>query len=297
MKFKRIRPEWVVAGSAALWGLFWIPLRAFENQGLSAGWTTVLQFIAPLVCLLPFAAWRLIQRRPIGLNQWMAGICVGAAFALYCASLLLTDVVRALILFYVMPAWGTLVEVGWMGRKFTLWRGLALVFSLAGMLTVLGIGHDFLHSFNIGDGMALLSGVVFTLGAMRVRQLQEVSTFEQLFAFFFYGTLVSLVLAYLPAINIGGVPELLTLKSLLPWLALMSVFFLIPVMLGIYWGSKFVDPGRLGLLLQLEAIVGIGSAAVLAGEPFGYREIIGSILVISAGVVEIFGNQPESALG
>ncbi|MBX2868855.1 MAG: DMT family transporter [Acidiferrobacterales bacterium] len=296
MSLDRIRPEWIVAASAALWGLFWIPLRAFENQGLSAGWTTVLQFVAPLVCLLPFALWRVIRRQPIGLNQWMAGICVGAAFALYCASLLLTDVVRALILFYVMPAWGTLVEVGWMGRKFTVWRGLALLFSLAGMLTILGIGREFLHSFNLGDGMALLSGVVFTLGAMRVRQLQKVSTFEQLFAFFFYGTLVSLFLAYLPIINIGGVPGSKTLISLLPWLTIMSVLFLIPVMMGIYWGSRFVDPGRLGLLLQLEAIVGIGSAALLAGEPFGAREVIGSILVLSAGAVEIFGNQAEPSL-
>ena len=62
-------------------------------------------------------------------------------------------------------------------------------------------------------------------------------------------------------------------------------------MWGIYYGSQFVDPGRLGILLQLEAIVGISSAALFAGEPFGWREGIGAILVVSAGVTEVFGNR------
>ena len=291
MKQPNLSPEWIVASAAALWGLFWIPLRAFEQQGLSAGWTTILQFISPLLCLLPFAIVRLYRRQPIGIEQVATGLLIGAAFALYCASLLLTDVVRALILFYVMPAWGTIAEVGFMGRKFTLWRGLALMMSLSGLLIVLGIGSDFLDSFNLGDAMALASGLVFTLGAMRVRQLPDVSVFEQLFAFFFYGGLLSIALAYMPLIDIGGTPEFRQLIKLTPWLLLISIFFLIPVMAGIYWGSRHVDPGRLGLLLQLEAIVGIGSAAMLTGEPFGVREIVGSVLVIGAGVVEVSGNR------
>jgi drug/metabolite transporter (DMT)-like permease len=46
----------------------------------------------------------------------------------------------------------------------------------------------------------------------------------------------------------------------------------------------------LGILLQLEAVVGIGSAALLAGEPFGARQALGALLVISAGLVEVIGN-------
>jgi len=36
-----------------------------------------------------------------------------------------------------------------------------------------------------------------------------------------------------------------------------------------------MDPGRLGVLLQMEAVVGIGSAAVLTDEPFGLVELLG----------------------
>jgi len=295
MAIRFSRPDMVVAAAAALWGLFWIPLRRFEQLGLEPGWATVSQFIAPLIVILPFALLRIVRRKPLGLAQFWTGVCIGTAFALYCESLLLTDVVRSLILFYTMPAWGTLAEITLMGRRLTLWRGFALVLSMCGLLVILGVGGPFLSSFNLGDAMALASGMIFTVGAMRVRKAPEISVFEQVFSFFFYGSLVSILLAYLPLADLGSAPDPTIMIELLPWLAIMAVLFLIPVMWGLYWGSRYVDPGRLGILLQLEAVVGISSAGLLAGEPFGLREITGALLVVSAGLVEVLGNGPQPA--
>lgn len=288
------QPEWVVAGSAALWGLFWVPLRAFESSGLDAAWTTISQFVAPLLVLAPFAFIRLLRGKPIGIRQFESGLLIGAAFALYCYSLLLTEVVRALILFYVMPSWGTLLECLFLGRRFTVWRALALIMGMGGLLTIVGIDHMDSLAFNLGDGLALLSGVVFAFGALKVRTASNVSVFEQLFAFFFFGAIVSLAMLLLPIDSAGGLPERAVVIELLPWIALMAVGFLIPVMGGIYWGSGLVDPGRLGILLQLEAVVGIGSAALFADEPFGIREALGAILVIGAGLVEVLGNREHN---
>jgi drug/metabolite transporter (DMT)-like permease len=222
-------------------------------------------------------------------------LLIGAAVALYLESLLLTDVARALILFYAMPAWGTLLEVALMGRPFTQWRGIALLLSLSGMLILLGLGGSHSLSMNLGDLMALLSGILFAFGAMRVRQAPETSVFEQIFAFFLYGSVAALVLSLLPLAALGQPPSLEQLVTLAPWLVLIAVTFLIPVMWGVYWGSRHVDPGRLGILLQIEAVVGIGSAALLAGEPFGAREAIGAILVVSASLVEVIGNAKSAS--
>ena len=293
LRFLRLtdHPEIVVAMSAAIWGLFWIPLRAFESYGLDPAWVTLSQFIAPLLIMLPFAARRMFRNQPTGFGQYKTGILIGIAFVLYCESLLLTDVVRSLILFYVMPAWGTLAEVGLMGRRFTIWRALALILSLGGLMTILGAGGDFSLSLNLGDFMALVSGIIFTFGAMRVRNSHKISVFEQVFAFFLFGTIFALMLSFLPLTALGTAPTPNLLIQLIPWFVLMALVFLIPVMWGLYWSSQFVDPGRLGILLQLEAVIGIGSAAILAGEPFGWREAIGAILVISAGILEVFGNR------
>jgi drug/metabolite transporter (DMT)-like permease len=142
--------------------------------------------------------------------------------------------------------------------------------------------------------MALLSGIIFAFGAMRVRQAPETSVFQQVFAFFLYGFAAALVLALLPLVETGQPPEPGQVASLAPWLVLVAVGFLIPVMSGIYWGSKHVDPGRLGILLQIEAVVGIASAALFAGEPFGLRQALGATLVVGAGIVEVIGNREGS---
>ena len=293
---KGVHPELIVAMSAAIWGLFWIPLRVFERHGLDPAWVIMSQFIAPLVFIGPFAIRRWLRRQPTGIEQYATGLLVGGGVTMYCESLLLTDVVRSLILFYAMPAWGTLVEVGLMGRQFTLWRGLTLVLSLTGLLTILGLGDLMAVSMNMGDLLALLSGIVFTFGAMRVRQADAISVFEQIFAFFFFGSLVAMGFLLLPLTGSGQPPAFGHFLSLTPWIVLMAVGILIPAMWGLHWGSRYVDPGRLGILLQLEAVVGIGSAALLAGEPFGLREAMGAVLVMSAGLIEVFANKGTTEL-
>jgi len=288
---RRPYPEIVVLAASAAWVLFWIPLRAFERQGLGPAWATVAQFLMPLAIMTPFAAARRLRKMPTGIRQYRSGLLIGGAVALYLSSLMLTDVARALILFYAMPAWGTFLEVGVMRRTFTRWRGVSLLLSLSGMLVILSAGHGFSLSMNLGDLLALLSGVLFAVGAMLVRQAPETSVFEQLVGFFLYGSVVALSLTLLPLAQLGRPPSFDQVIALAPWLALAAAAFLVPVMWGVYWGSRNVDPGRLGILLQIEAVAGITSAALLAGEPFGAPQAIGAVLVIGAGVVEVIGSR------
>jgi drug/metabolite transporter (DMT)-like permease len=193
-----------------------------------------------------------------------------------------------------MPAWGTILEFGVMGRPLTRWRPISLFLSLSGMATILGAGDSLALSMNLGDLMALLSGILFALGAMLVRQAPERSVFKQVFAFFLYGSLAAVALSLLPLAKLGQPPSLERLRALAPWLGLVAIGFLVPVMSGVYWGSQHVDPGRLAILLQIESVVGIGSAALLAAESFGPRQAIGAVLVKSAGIVEVIGNREVS---
>jgi drug/metabolite transporter (DMT)-like permease len=166
-------PELIVAVASAAWGLFWIPLRAFESQGLAPAWATLAQFLAPLLALLPLAVYRLAHRMPAGAQQYQTGLLMGSAVALYLQSLLLTDVARALILFYAMPAWGTLVEVSLLHRPFTKRRALALLLSLSGMLAILSAHGGSSTSANLGDLLALVSGIIFSLRSSCMVPLQR----------------------------------------------------------------------------------------------------------------------------
>lgn len=288
-------PVAVVFICAAVWGLFWIPLRGFEAAGLAAGWATLAQFVFPLLLLAPLAVQRVVAGRPTGAGDVVTGLLIGGSFVLYFDSLLLTEVARSLILFYITPAWSTLLEVVFMRRALTKARILALVLGFSGLLVILGGRSLVPVPQNIGDSMALLSGMVFALGTMRVRQAGAPGVFEHAFSFFLYGAVVAFLVTLLPIEAIGRAPGINQIIELLPWLTLMAVGFLIPVVWGILWGSQRMDPGRLGILLQIEAVVGIGSAAVLTDEPFGVPEISGTILVIGAGVAEVLGSTRPSS--
>jgi len=87
-----------------LWGLYWIPLRALEQNGISGGWTTLVLILGATALSLPFA-----RRVPDMRVLIIAGILTGGAFALYSTALLLNDIVRAILLFYLTPIWGTLL--------------------------------------------------------------------------------------------------------------------------------------------------------------------------------------------
>ncbi len=289
---KSVSPALVTVCAAGLWGVFWIPLRAFEAAGIPADWITLAQFMPAVVVMLPFAAWRLLRGQPMRMRQAMAGVGISAAMVLYCESLLLTEVVRALLLFYIVPVWGTLLEVLFMGIKLTRVRMLALAMGLGGLYVVLGGDTGIPMPRNVGDVLALISGAVFALSSMRIRQMPEISTFEHTFGLFFYGAILAYAMTWLPIEGLGVAPDWATIKSLLPWLTLVGAGFMIPTMWGILWGSKRLDPGRLAILLQMEAVVGIGSAAILIDEPFGTMEILGTVLIIGAGVVDVLGARP-----
>ena len=72
----------------------------------------------------------------------------------------------------------------------------------------------------------------------------------------------------------------------LAWAALAALAWLLPVTWLLLWGARFLEPGRVSLLLLLEVAVAAVSAALLAGEPFGPREAAGCLLILAAGALE-----------
>lgn len=288
-------PPLLLVVSAAFWGLFWIPLREFEAAGLEPAWAGVGQFLSPFVILLPVALWFAVRGKPTGLACWKTAIFTGGAFVLYADSLVLTEVARALILFYVSPVWSTILEMVLMKRRLTRARVLAIILGLTGVYVILGGDGGLPIPRNTGDWMALLSGMFWAYGSTRVRMAPEVGLFENVFSFFTFASLIGLGVAMLPIEALGEPPSLSETLNILPWLLAIAIGFLIPVMCMQLYAVRLVDPGRVGVLFQAEALFGVVSAAILTTEPFGWPEGIGAVLVIAASLTEVMVNRPQSA--
>ena len=113
-----------LAIAAGAWGIYWLPQRILEDGGLTGGWGTISQMVIGFLLLLPIAIWRFVKGKKTGFELPITGLLLGGGFVCYALSFLLTDVVRALILFYMKPVWTTIFEIlflkkkAWLGKNF-----------------------------------------------------------------------------------------------------------------------------------------------------------------------------------
>jgi drug/metabolite transporter (DMT)-like permease len=134
---------------------------------------------------------------------------------------------------------------------------------------------------SLGDWLGLAAGVLFALSVTLVRKGEAIGGLEQTMVSFATAALLSLALLLvtpLPAAPIG--------PAVLAWAGLASVAWLLPTTWLLLWGARFLEPGRVSLLLLFEVAVAALSAALLADEPFGLREGLGCILILAAGAME-----------
>ena len=268
--------------AGAVWGLFWIPLRRLEGEGIDPLWVTSIYFMVPAAIIFPalMFRWRSIASGGLGLQ--LTVLVSGAALSLYSASIVFTDVIRAIMLFYLMPIWSTLLARVFLGEAITPIRILAMILAALGMLTLFGLGVGLPIPRNVGDWMGLGAGVFWAIAMVRIRLNGQHNAIDLTTGFFFWGLALTLAISLLFAHD--HVPSWDQVKPALPLLVVFVAILVIPGTFASLWGPKFISPGISGLLFMTEIVVGAISAALLAGEPFGQRELVGVALIASASL-------------
>ncbi|MEM7470321.1 MAG: DMT family transporter [Pseudomonadota bacterium] len=270
----------------AMWGLYWIPVRFFGDLGLTGSWPGVVMYIAALIAVLPFL-WpmrRLLAARWRGLI--LSGMFTGAAFSLYTTSLVYTDVVRSILLFYLTPIWGTLLGLAFLGERLTLRRSIGLLCGIGGLFVVLGGDQGLPWPRNAGDWLALLSGVTWALGSLGLYRAGAIPVPGQVFAFV-CGALVVAAIAIFIEQHLGqSLPPAEVFQDAAFYAALSAVF-VVPMLFLTIWPATRLSPARVGLLLMSEVVVGLLSAALFANEVFGWQEFLGAMLIVSAAALEL----------
>ena len=284
--------------AAGMWGLFWIPQRALEAGGLTGGWATISQMVIPFAMLLPISLWRLYKGQSFGLEYPLIGLLFGGGIACYANSFLLTDVVRALILFYITPVWTTIFEIVFLRQIPRFYRYITLVLALSGVWIVFGQEGVIPLPQNSGDWIALLGGILIAASAVRMEIKKPEGIYPILFSFFFYGGLFTLIQSYFLSDYLGDAPSIESWVAMMPWLILIAILFHIPTNIVILGAPSRIGAGIFSIIILFEIVVGTFSAAILTDELIGWREILGSSFIIFAGLTEIiFASKTEEDAG
>jgi drug/metabolite transporter (DMT)-like permease len=264
------------------WGLSWLPLKALEARGLEGPLLVLVAFgCASLVLLWPFlrqrGQWRSQLRQLL-----LIAVLGGFANLAFQIALQQGEVIRVMILFYLLPVWSVLGGRLVLGERIDALRLFALGAALLGALLILGGVEVLLIGPSWVDLLALGAGMGFAFNNIAFRATPALPVTSKIFAMFAGGlVLIALYLMMLAPVQ-GPAPDAGTLSLT----ALYGMAWLLLITFGTQWAVTCMEAGRSSLIIVMELVTAVVSAALLLGETLDAWELLGGLLVLSAAVLE-----------
>ncbi|MFM6986572.1 MAG: DMT family transporter [Hydrogenophaga sp.] len=273
----------VLLFSATLWGLTWMPLKAFIAQGLPGPLVSLLTYGSVGVFALALlwrdrAAWR---------AQWglvLALVLVGGwANTSFVNAVMLGDVARVMFLFYLSPVWSVLGGWLFLRERIPPARWAAVGGAIVGLWLVLGgpgIGGDAL-AFTWVDALSLSAGFAFAANNVIARAAHHVPLRTKTFAVFVGCGLLSAIATALTGRELPEIGAGL-------WIALLAYGFGWMLLATVTWqyGVSHLESSRAGVILLAELLVSVGTAIAFGGERLGPLGWAGGALITLAALAE-----------
>ena len=272
--------------NAFVWGVSWWPFRALEARGLHPLWATAIIYVFALLCLLAVRpnAWRDFLEYPA---LWWLVLASGLTNVGFNWAVTVGDVVRVVLLFYLMPAWVVLLAWPLLGEKPTGGSVLRLALALAGVVVVLKTpASPWPVPESLADWLALMGGFSFALTNIFLRRLNHTPGGGRMLAMFGGGAVMASLAA---ALGMGlGVVSAVPPPDLVwaTWVLLISVAFLAGN-LALQYGAARLNAGATSLIMLSEVIFASVSAVVLGAGELSARTLLGGGLILLASLLSV----------
>lgn len=275
-------PVIILLGASVLWGLSWLPLKQISGMGidgivLTMGAYGLLALLLTPILLLQFPQWRNHKKAMVMITLFGGGANLAFTYALING-----DVIRVMVLFYLLPVWGVLGGKLFLNEEVDHWRWLGATLAVTGAFVILGGFDTFAGAPNWIDVIALISGLLFAMNNLVFRAAAAVPTTSKNTAMFYGCFALSGVLLA------AGVETLPDSTSSAAWLALAAyaILWLLTANMGSQWGVSHMEAGRSSIIIIMELITAVVSATLIAGERMSLVEMIGGVLILTAALIE-----------
>jgi drug/metabolite transporter (DMT)-like permease len=279
---KPLYPVLVLLAASVLWGLSWLPLKYFAGFGLQGVNVTLVGHGSVGALSLVWLARRASAWRADWRGMALLALFGGLANLAFSSAMVEGDVVRVMVLFYLLPAWGVLG--GWLllGERVDGIRKLSVVGALCGAFLILGGVRLLSVRPSLADVLAVVSGMALALNNVLFRKMVSVSIPDKVAAMF-VGCLV-----WAMPLTLLGVQALPSSVPAGVWLQLVGfgLVGLLAATAGTQWGVAHMEAGRSSVLIIMELVVTVASAALLSGARLQPVEWFGGALIATATFAE-----------
>ena len=280
--------------NAFVWGLSWWPLRELNTQGLHPLWSTAAVFtLAGLILLLMRpSSWRSFQQHP---QLWWLMAASGLTNVGFNWAVTTGDVVRVVLLFYLMPTWSLLLAWWLLKERPTRGALARLGLALVGVVLVLKTPESSWPLPQDGaDLLALLGGFCFALTNIWLLRLQHTPESARMVAMFGGGSLMAMVCAVLATVT-GVIPALNTLHGTVefqsalvhtgaPWVLGLSAAFLVSNF-ALQYGAARLSAHTTAMVMMSEVVVASVSSVALGASVLTWRVGVGGGMIVLAALL------------
>jgi drug/metabolite transporter (DMT)-like permease len=284
-------PVFALLVNAFVWGVSWWPFRHLQALGLHPLWATTLVYVLSAAAII---VWRPDSLRQVVTQPalWLIFLASGATNATFNWSVSIGDVVRVVLLFYLMPLWSLLLARVILREKLTASALVRVAMALVGAALVLWRGH----APDGGNGaapplpdlLALLGGFAFALNNVMLKRAAARPDEGRALAMFLGGVAVAgLTAAGLSTAGAAGVAwPVASTTWLLPALGLATAFMISNLCLQ--YGAARLPASVTAVVMPCEVLFAALTSIWWGGATLHATVLVGGALILAATLASVF---------
>ncbi len=289
-----------LVANAFVWGTSWWPLRQLLAAGVHPLWGTALIFT--LASLVIAAA------RPRALGQvlrtpalWLLLVASGLTNAAFNWAIVIGDVIRVVLLFYLMPLWTVLFARILLGEKLTRAAALRIVLGAAGAAIVLwptggapsaASAAPLPLPGTLADWLGVVGGASFAFNNVMLRREAERPEEGRAMAMFVGAAIVCGALAATLTASGTVAPPPLVAGAWMFWIVGLTFVFLAGN-LALQYGAARLPANRTSVVMLSEVLFASLSALVLGGGTLSVQLVVGGAFIVAGALLAALAPAPR----
>jgi drug/metabolite transporter (DMT)-like permease len=284
-------PALALIFNAFVWGVSWFPFRHIESHGLHPVWTTCLIYlaIALVMGVMRRHAWKGFAAFPM---LAVLGLAAGFTNVGFNWAVTQGDVVRVVLLFYLMPLWSVLL--GWvlLGERPTGGALARMALALTGVAVVLKTpGTDWPVPSSLPDWLGLAAGFSFAVTNIALRHLRHAPGESRALAMFAGCAVVAGVTAF-GGTALGAIGSPMQASAgWIGWAVLLGIGFVI-ANVCLQYGAARLTASATSVIMLSEVLFASVSSVALGAAAMDPRILVGGALIVLGAVWAAFARTP-----